>query len=190
MLVFAAEEGVILPATTTLYVLPEDASATPQVLSETVLEPETQVMAIGTEERANPNAPDEVLRQVKVLSGPNRDRTGWLLQTALEGAMPITPHVIVKGDVPIGANIRRGDSTAHGVVGVMSPGESAKIVGISSRGTGWYLIELSDGTRGWIAPNLVITVGNVSDLPQVAPPPLPSPTPTIPASETPVEPTP
>jgi hypothetical protein len=75
----------------------------------------------------------------------------------------------------IDANVRTGDDTAYQVVGFLLNGQSANILGISSTGTGWYFIELADGKRGFISPQVVTTSGNVTGLTQITPPPFPVP---------------
>ena len=76
----------------------------------------------------------------------------------------------------VSANVRAGDSTAYNVIGFLLDGESALIKGISSRGTGWYYIELANGRSGFIYPNIVNTTGDLSNLPRINPPPPPPPT--------------
>ncbi len=82
------------------------------------------------------------------------------------------------------ANVRRGDGTQYDVVGALREGESARIVGISSFGTGWYVIELPSGGRGFISPSVVSVSGDVANLARIDPPPPPTATP-IPATPTP-----
>lgn len=78
------------------------------------------------------------------------------------------------------ANVREGDTTFHRVINSFSSGTSLEILGISSNNTGWYLVQLPDGRRGWIASSVVTVSGNTSGLPRVAPPPPPvTPTPTF-----------
>ena len=84
-----------------------------------------------------------------------------------------TPRVIAQYE----SNVRAGDSTQHHIAGFLATGQEAKILGISSRGTGWYYIELSNGRTGFIHPNIVRTEGDVSDLRRIQPPPPPPPTP-------------
>ncbi len=77
------------------------------------------------------------------------------------------------------ANVRSGDSTAYPVISVMLAGTQARILGLSSSGSGWYYIELDNGRRGFIAPSVVSVAGNVAGLQRIAPPPPPAtPTPT------------
>lgn len=73
----------------------------------------------------------------------------------------------------IDANVRTGDDTAYQVVGFLFNGQTATILGVSSTGTGWYYIELSDGKRGFISPNTVDVSGNTSNLTRIDPPPFP-----------------
>ncbi len=77
----------------------------------------------------------------------------------------------------VNSNVRAGDSTVYGVIGFLLDGESALIKGISSRGTGWYYIELANGRSGFIYPGIVNTTGDLSNLPRINPPPPPPPTP-------------
>jgi hypothetical protein len=83
------------------------------------------------------------------------------------------------------ANVRRGDSLAYEVISALRPGEIAPIIAISSTGSGWYVIQLPSGARGWIAPSVVIVRGDTRNLPRFDPPPPPSPTP-IPFTPTPI----
>jgi hypothetical protein len=72
------------------------------------------------------------------------------------------------------ANVRRGDSTAYQIIGSLNDGDTAPIVGISSFGTGWYLIQLPNGNQGWIAPSVVTVLGDLRNVPRVSPPPPPA----------------
>lgn len=78
----------------------------------------------------------------------------------------------------IDSNVRRGDSTEYDRVGFLFGGETAAIIGISSFGTDWYYIQLASGRRGFIAPSVVRTEGDLSNLPRINPPPPPTPIPT------------
>ena len=91
-----------------------------------------------------------------------------------------TPRVVALR----GSNVRAGDSTSYSVVGGLREGQSARLRGISSFGTGWYYIELDSGRRGFIHPNLVRTEGDVGSLARINPPPLP-PTPIPPPTAVP-----
>ncbi len=76
----------------------------------------------------------------------------------------------------VNSNVRAGDSTFYTIVGGLREGETAKIKGISSFGTGWFYIELDSGRSGFIHPNIVRPEGDLSALARINPPPLP-PTP-------------
>jgi len=81
------------------------------------------------------------------------------------------------------ANVRTGDSTAYPVVGSLLAGTTARLLGISSSGSGWYYIEFSNGRRGFVSPGIVNVSGNVANLQRITPPPVPAtPTPTRPPS--------
>ena len=86
-------------------------------------------------------------------------------------ATPSTPTVTAN----LNANVRLGDSTQYPVIAALLEGESAPIVGISSFGTGWYVIELPTGRRGWISPTVVTVSGDTRNLPRIDPPPVPTP---------------
>ncbi|MAS32505.1 MAG: hypothetical protein CL610_00775 [Anaerolineaceae bacterium] len=81
-----------------------------------------------------------------------------------------------RAEIVVGANVRQGDSTFYPVVAGLVAGEEVAIVGISNTGSGWYQIEMANGRRGWIAPSVARTSGNLSNLPRVSPPPPPPPT--------------
>ncbi len=67
------------------------------------------------------------------------------------------------------SNVRAGDSTGHPVVGKLQVGESASILAVSQGSAGWYYIELPDGTRGFISPDIVSTEGDLTILPTIDP---------------------
>lgn len=86
-----------------------------------------------------------------------------------------SPVAIATTDV----NVRSGDSVQYGRIGSMLAGEQARIIGISSTGSGWYYVELAGGRRGFVAPSVVRVEGNASNLSRFNPPPVPvTPTPT------------
>lgn len=120
------------------------------------------------------------------------------IPTAIPTALPALPTVaspILATPTPFdttptvtattNANIRRGDSTFHDVLGALRPGDSATIIGISDTGSGWYNIQLSNGSRGWIAPSVVTVSGDTRSLPRISPPAPPTATP-IPFTPTPI----
>jgi uncharacterized protein YgiM (DUF1202 family) len=84
----------------------------------------------------------------------------------------------------LSANVRSGDGTNYPIVGSLTEGDVVPIRGISSFGTGWYLIEMPNGRQGWVSPTVVSVSGDTNNLPRVNPPPPPTPTP-VPATATP-----
>ena len=83
-----------------------------------------------------------------------------------------SPRVVALVD----SNVRAGDTTQYQIVGFLLEGAEAKILGVSSYGTGWYFIRLANGQSGFIHPNIVRAEGNLVGLERINPPPLP-PTP-------------
>ena len=104
-----------------------------------------------------------------------------------------TPTQTIEGPrvtAVVNSNVRSGDSTQHPVVSFLLEGDSADILGISSRGTGWFWIQLSNGVSGFIHPNIVLAEGDLSDLPRRTPPPVPpTPIPIPTAVQQPAQPT-
>ncbi|NDJ59546.1 MAG: hypothetical protein GYB67_00385 [Chloroflexi bacterium] len=89
----------------------------------------------------------------------------------------LTPRIVM--DVARG-NVRSGDSTLYPIVAGLSAGQTAVILGISSRGTGWFLIDLGNERTGWVSGEIVDTTGSLVNLPRIVPPPVPvTPTPTF-----------
>lgn len=84
--------------------------------------------------------------------------------------------------INVNVNVRSGDSTAYPTVGSLLVGDTANILGRSSRGSGWWYILLPNNRQGWVSPDVVLENGDLSNIPFVDPPP-------IPATPTPVPPT-
>lgn len=68
------------------------------------------------------------------------------------------------------SNVRSGDAVNFSVVGQIQADQTVPIIGVSSRGNGWLLVQLPNGRSGWIAPSQVEITGDTSDLPRVRPP--------------------
>ena len=85
----------------------------------------------------------------------------------------------------IDANVRAGDGVGYAAVGALLNGQSAPILGVSSTGSGWWLILLPDGQQGWIAGSTVRLTGDTTRVPLIAPP-MPTATPTPTATATPI----
>jgi hypothetical protein len=123
---------------------------------------------------------DFALRNVQLFTLP-----GGLDSAVITPEAPLSPisteEVVVTSTSPqvtanIDANVRTGDDTVFSVAGVLRNGTTTPILGISSTGSGWYYIELPNGTRGFIAPSVVTVSGDLSSLPRTNPPPRPVPT--------------
>ncbi|GAB4518065.1 MAG: hypothetical protein OHK0046_25340 [Anaerolineae bacterium] len=69
-----------------------------------------------------------------------------------------------------GVNVRSGDSTSFNLVGVLRAGESARVLGISTRDPNWLNIELPSGQRGWVSITAVRLDGELRGLPGITPP--------------------
>jgi uncharacterized protein YraI len=93
-------------------------------------------------------------------------------ETMVDETTPVpdeTPRVTAR----VNANVRAGDSTSFRAIDALLTGESAPILGVSSRGTAWYQIALPNGRRGWISEIVVIVSGNTDNLPRIVPPRVP-----------------
>lgn len=84
------------------------------------------------------------------------------------------PQVVALVD----SNVRTGDTTEYDRIGFLFSGETAPIIGISSFNTNWYYIQLPSGRRGFVAPSVVRSEGDLTSLPRINPPPPPTPIPT------------
>lgn len=109
--------------------------------------------------------------------------------TQIEGRPTLipTPTNIAAGDgtvvtAVVDANVRSGDDVSYPIAGFLLRGEQARVIGISSFGSGWFYVELENGRRGWLAPSTVQFNGNIAALTLYNPPPPPTP----PATATPI----
>jgi len=122
--------------------------------------------------------PTETPGSIVVIGQPTPTSGGIVIIRPTLAASPTSisnePTVIANLD----ANVRTGDSTAYPVVGSLPSGFSARVLGLSDTGSGWYYIELTNGRRGFISPTVVSVSGNLANLPRISPPPPPA-TPTF-----------
>ncbi|MCC6803124.1 MAG: SH3 domain-containing protein [Anaerolineae bacterium] len=88
----------------------------------------------------------------------------------------LTPRVTITSS-PSG-NMRTGDATVYNIIASLPTGTTARILGISNQGSGWYQVQLDDGRVGWVSPTIVQTAGSLNNLPRLQPPPRPTNTPT------------
>lgn len=109
---------------------------------------------------------------------------GTVAPSGSSGLQP-TPTAFMDGtltaEVITLANLRQGDSTLFAIESGLNPGTMLTVLGRSSRGNNWLLVEMADGTRGWVAPSVVTLSGNIIAAPEMpAPVPPVTPTPTAP----------
>ncbi|MDX2141058.1 MAG: SH3 domain-containing protein [Chloroflexota bacterium] len=103
---------------------------------------------------------------------PNATVLPTISMTAVSTAVP--PTGPVTGTVNVAsANVRTGDSTDYPVVTALFRGDNVTITGVSTRGSGWYQVQLADGRIGWMASGVLDESGDVRVLPRVQPPPVP-----------------
>lgn len=135
---------------------------------------------------------------IRVLNNPTEDFVGLpdvptlaptptqLGEAPARPTLPPSPTPLGTSDPTVTAvvdgNVRSGDDVSYPRVGALLLGESARVIGISSFGSGWFYIELPNGRRGFIAPSVVRFSGSRDSLPAVDPPPPPTP----PATATPI----
>lgn len=97
------------------------------------------------------------------------------VQVTVQPTFDISPRVTVTRS---SVNVRQGDSVDYPVITALTQGTTVNVLGISNQGTGWYYVQLPDGRRGWISPTVVDAQGDFSNIPRLAPPPIPvTPTP-------------
>jgi SH3-like domain-containing protein len=97
------------------------------------------------------------------------------VQITAQPTLDINPRVTVTRS---SVNVRQGDSVNYPVITALTQGTTVAVLGISNQGTGWYYVQLPDGRRGWISPSVVNAEGDFSNIPRLAPPPIPvTPTP-------------
>jgi hypothetical protein len=110
--------------------------------------------------------------------------TNQAVPTLLPTPTAFDPTPRVTPNRAIDVNIRSGDNTNYPIVGSLNEGESATILGISNTGSGWYRVQLANGTIGWVAGGVVTVTGDISGVPRVSPPatptPIATPTPVLP----------
>src|SRR5260221_8572255 len=88
-------------------------------------------------------------------------------------ATAVTPDTTPRVTATVTANVRSGDSVLYPAIAFLVLGDSARVLGISSTGSGWYYIQLANGTLGWISPFVVAPSGDFSGVSAVTAPPLP-----------------
>lgn len=112
-----------------------------------------------------------VQTQAAIPATPNAEQLAQT-QTASALLFSPTPPTGPTATTNSNADVRSGDSEAFPIVTTLPANTSVPIVGISS-GSGWYQVQLPDGSLGWIAPGSVTVSGDLSGIPSVIPPVLP-----------------
>ncbi|MBK8023431.1 MAG: SH3 domain-containing protein [Chloroflexi bacterium] len=101
----------------------------------------------------------------------------------LPTATPSNPQAT---PINVNVNVRSGDSVNYPTVGSLVTGQSADIIGQSSRGTGWWYIRLPNGRLGWVSPDVVAESGSLAGIPFIDPPPPPATATPIPPTTSPL----
>ncbi len=85
---------------------------------------------------------------------------------ALAAPAPATPQLSLLATVTAGLNVRSGPGTAHGKVGAIAGGSTARyaILGKDAATAAWYQIQFSSTVAGWVHKDYVRTHGDLSGL--------------------------
>lgn len=90
------------------------------------------------------------------------------------------PVVIAASDI----NVRQGPGLGYPVIGNLTTGEVALLVGRNAAGD-WWQIRREDGEIGWVLAQLVVVEGDAGSIPVAEAPPLPTRPPAPAATNTP-----
>ena len=97
---------------------------------------------------------------------------------------PTAFNLVPQAEAVTNANVRSGDSTSYSVIDSLFAGQQVPVVGRSSTGSGWWVVQMPDGDQGFIAPSVARITGDTSSLPRINPPatptPIATPTPQLP----------
>ncbi len=85
-----------------------------------------------------------------------------LILTALVAAPAIADDVAPSARVSSAVLVREGPSTDTAILGRLRPGDSAAIVGEVS---GWYEVELAEGTRGYVSKAWTVVIADGEESP-------------------------
>lgn len=102
------------------------------------------------------------------------DQTPVVTAPTIPAATP-TPDGVTITIKQARQNVRSGPSTNYGVIGQLSQGEQARVIGATIDLT-WVVIDFR-GQQGWLATYLLDVFGNLNTVPIIAPPPTPTPPP-------------
>lgn len=143
----------------------------------------THIQLLDNHAQAAPSPGTGILLHVSVTSGDHMSETGWIALSALLQATPAMPYVLTASTTQ-GVNVRNGEGLLSPGLGVLLPGQFARLIATSNSPLGWYYVELPSGRFGWISPENVVVEGDKSTVRRKSPPPTPTFTPS--PTETPV----
>ena len=126
---------------------PPEAVPAPRVVA---VEPAGARMLIGSAE-ASPAA--AAPRGLTVVTGPSEFGLGARPARPSPEAAPAAERRTVAGSR---VNMRAGPGTDHGVVAVLSRGETTEILALEG---GWARVRAGDGREGWMALSLLAEAG-------------------------------
>lgn len=109
---------------------------------------------------------------------PTETPTQAFTSTPESTATPSVPTVTVSTNT----NCRTGPSTAFDLIGALTVGQSAEVVGRFSSGNYWIIKTPNSSGTCWLWGQYATVSGNTSNLPEYPSPP--TPTPSIPAAAT------
>ncbi len=98
------------------------------------------------------------------VSTEDKKHSGWVETNSL--SKPKDPIATVSK----AGNVRSGDDKSFRLITSLRVGDKVTLLGLSSRGTGWYYIRLSNGTEGWISPSLITVPNGICSLSYIRPP--------------------
>lgn len=143
--------------------------------------------ALGVQSNNQPDLVATITAQALLLQGSTSTPASVgtvapaLTATPAFTGTPSVPEVSVSAPT----NCRTGPSNAYDMVFTMNPGETAQVVG-KNTATNYWIIDNPSGGTCWLWGQYATVSGNTSGLPEMIPPPTPtpksSPTPTLPAA--------
>lgn len=103
----------------------------------------------------------------------DKKHSGWVETNSLKE--PNKPIATITSD----ANVRSGDGKEFRVIAGLHTGDKVELLGLSSRGTGWYYVRMNNGTEGWVSPSLISVPEGICTLTYIRPPNAPVATVTV-----------
>jgi hypothetical protein len=171
----------ILIATISCSVLPGGGSDDDDSLRETQIAlavQQTRLVEAQSQptEPAPPTAVEPSATSPAELATPLPPDTPTVTFTSLPGVTmtPTTGSPMITATVD--TNCRAGTSTVFKVLGILSPGDSVPVLGVSSQGFWWYIQNPDKpGEACWVWTETTVVTGDTNGLPKIKPPPTPIP---------------